>query len=126
MFASNIQRDTYINDSILVTVLAAVAVIDGSYGTVFEDVIKRRFVRRKRKIMSDIFAELGPLYMQKSYRMQEQHFWMLYNMIKDFSPIEKKRKRNKRGNINGSISMTLRLSIAIRYFAGGAPYYLSN
>ena len=90
VFASNIQYDIYINDSLLVSVFAAVTVLDGSYSTVFEDVTKRRFVRRKLKIMSDIFAELQPHYTHKFYRMQEQHFWQLYNMIKDFSPIEKK------------------------------------
>ena len=39
---------------------------------------------------SDIFSELGPYNTQRSYWMKEQHFWQLYNMIKPFSPIEKK------------------------------------
>ena len=97
VFASNIQRDTYINDSLLVAVFATVTVLDGSYSTVFDDITKRRFVRRKRRIMSDIFSELGSYYTQRSYRMQEQHFWQLYNMIKPFSPIGKK------GNVQGVI-----------------------
>ena len=42
--------------------------------------------------------------------------------MKPFSPLEKKRKRSKGGHANGGIPMTLRLSIAIRYFAGGSPY----
>ena len=95
VFASNIQRDTYINDTLLVAVFASVTVLDGSYNTVFDDITKRGFVWRKRRIVSDIFSELGPYNTQRSYRMKEQHFWQLYNMIKPFSPIEKKETYQK-------------------------------
>ena len=87
VFASNKQRDTYIDDTLLAVVFATVTVLGGSYSTIFDGITKRRFIRRKRRIMSDIFSELGPYYTQRSYRMKEQSFWQLYNMIKPFSPL---------------------------------------
>ena len=100
--------------------------VDGSYLELMDNIANRIFVRRRRKIMSVIFSELGPHYVRKSYRMDEIHFWKLYNLLKPHNRY-KKRKRSKQGSTpNGEIPFTLRLSIAIRYFAGGSPYDLMS
>ena len=121
VLASSAPTDAFLNDSIVAVALAAMVTVDGSYLELMDNIAKRTFVRRKRKVVSAIFSELGPYYVHKSYRMDEVHFWKLYNMLKPHNR-NKKRKRSKQGSTpNGEIPFTLRLSIAIRYFAGGSP-----
>ena len=87
-----------------------------------------RFVRRERRCVSDIFTELGPIYTHRSYRMTENEFWKLYSLLAPYYPKKRNCKR-KRSNIesnpdiilNKKIDLSLRLSVAMRYFAGGCP-----
>jgi hypothetical protein len=101
--------------------------------------------KRFRKNVRSIFAELGKGYVQQAYHMHEKSFWELYKLLKD--PMqqvideqpkkEKKQKRKKlqrrkkpssgkkKGAVNGVISLSLRLSTAICYFASGEPYDIS-
>ena len=95
----------------------------------------RTFVRRERRCVSDIFQELGPRYIRRSYRMNSIHFGTLYNAILPYYPKREEMNENKRVNKkrkrksippNGVIHTSLRLSIALRYFAGGSPYGLMS
>ena len=118
-----------VNDSILHIILSSYTVFDViSDDLLFDSITRRRFVRRKRKSVSDIFSELGPYYARRAYRMDEVQFWKLYNIIyKTYPRANKKRKRDGRDkttHVNGRIHLSLRLSIAIRFFAGGSPYDL--
>ena len=118
-----------VNDSILHIILSSYTVFDViSDDLLFDSITRRRFVRRKRKSVSDIFSELGPYYARRAYRMDEVQFWKLYNIIyKTYPRANKKRKRDGRDkttHVNGRIHLSLRLSIAVRFFAGGSPYDL--
>ena len=70
--------------------------------------------------------ELGESYIPRAYRMQEQSFWILLNKIapqlksKNYPPLCSS-KRHRNGARNGVIDSAAKLSIAIRYFAGGCP-----
>ena len=84
-------------------------------------------IPRTSKMVSDIFRELGPYYRKRAYRMDTNSFWMLHSMLhKYINPNKKKRNRkHKYGVVNGTISSQLRLSMAIRFFAGGSVYDIS-
>lgn len=49
--------------------------------------------------------------------MKEESFWLLLDLVEPHFPKEKKQKRGR--TVNGDISPALRLSMALRYFAGG-------
>ena len=88
----------------------------------------RRFLRRKRHCVSDMFTGLGPIYTRRSYRMTDNEFWKLYRFFSTYYPKKTNCKR-KRSNIgsnpdsipNKKIDLSLQLGVAIRYFAGGCP-----
>ena len=84
VLASSTPGDTFLNDSIVAIAMAAMVTVDGSYLEFMDNIANRTFVRRKRKVMSVIFAELGPYYTHKSYRMEEVHFWRLLNLLKPY------------------------------------------
>ena len=73
-----------------------------------------------------MFSELGPCWVKRSYRMTEEEFWKLLNLILPYYPkkqASKKRKRRMKSDCcpNKKIPQSLRLSAALRYFAGGCP-----
>ena len=75
-------------------------------------------IPRTRRMVSDIFNELGPYYQKRAYRMDIDSFWMLHAMLHKYIN-QNKMKRNKKhkyGVVNGSISTQLRLSMAIWVF----------
>jgi len=82
---------------------------------------------RKRRSVDSIFLELGPTYVKRAYRMDEAAFWLLHQML---APSLKKicrgpgnpKKKTKINARNGIIPTSTRLSIALRYFAGGSVY----
>ena len=78
----------------------------------------RNFViKRRRAKMREIETQLGPYYFRRSYRMSKEKFHRLANKLRSHIRVGKKRK-----GPNGFISPALRLSAALRYFAGGSPY----
>jgi hypothetical protein len=90
------------------------------------------FIPRKRRDVGSLFRELGPIYSRRAYRMDIESFWSLHRMLRPYlrgrvrppaSSNSKKKHRN--GAANGIISSTIRLSIALRYFAGGCAYDIS-
>jgi DDE superfamily endonuclease len=83
---------------------------------------------RVRRSIQSIFREYGPYYIRRAYRMNEASFWQLHRLVKPhMSSIRlkkhdrKRQKTHKNGGKNGLISSEIRLSAAIRYFAGGRP-----
>lgn len=73
-------------------------------------------IRRQRAKMSQIFAQYGDMYVRRAYRMKEQSFWRLLDIVEPHL-VKPRRKRGR--TPNGDISAELRLSMALRYFAGG-------
>ena len=77
-------------------------------------------INRKRRPVYDIFRELGPGYVRRAYRMDAASFWELHQLLLPHLKKKKSRKKKHRnGAPNGLISLSARLSAAIRYFAGG-------
>jgi hypothetical protein len=86
----------------------------------------RARMRVRRKVKT-IFREHGPYYVRRAYRMTESAFWDLHKLLQPHmsSSIRLKtggrQKKHRNGGKNGLISTDIRLSAAIRYFAGGRP-----
>ena len=86
------------------------------------------FIKRRRKPIEEIFAELGPALTRRAYRMTEASFWKLHTVLLphlvlscsgEDKALAKKKHRN--GAKNGLIPTQTRLSVALRYYAGGQP-----
>ena len=76
-----------------------------------------KVIKRTRKTVDVIFRELGPKNIRKSYRMHKESFWKLHRLL--FKSDDTK-KRTKQGlPPNGYILNSSRLSMALRWFAGG-------
>ena len=80
--------------------------------------------QRTRRSVNDIFNEQGPIYVRRAYRMHSSSFWNLNKKLKGGNgmpnmPGEGSTKTHQNGARNGLISTSVRLSAAIRYFAGG-------
>ena len=71
--------------------------------------------------MKSIFAEYGPTYTRRAYRMSESAFYKLLNLLQP-RLVKARRKTLGGGTPNGEIPLDLKLSIALRYFAGGDVY----
>lgn len=80
---------------------------------------------RKRKYVNDIFNELGPYYVRRAYRMEPASFWKLCRLLRPFVVKVNKEKKWKNGAKNGLITTPTKISVALRYFAGGSPYDIS-
>ena len=83
-------------------------------------------IRRRRRSVPSIMNELGGSYIPRAYRMKRQSFWRLFNMLYPFlrnkrDPLRYSKKKARNGARNGIIDPPVRLSMAIRYFAGGSP-----
>jgi hypothetical protein len=79
-------------------------------------------IKRERKFVSDIFRELGPSYSKRAYRMSEASFYKLHRLLWRFlnrPPSTKKKSQN--APPNEDVTSVARLSMTIRYFAGGRP-----
>ena len=135
VFGNPIDNEQLLYDSIVQIVQIGAVMCHVCYSILNDRNRSRTFVCRERRCVSDIFQELGPRYTRRSYRMNSIDFWTLYNIILPYYPKrelinENKRvnKKRKRKSIppNGEIHTSLRLSIALRYFAGGSPYDLMS
>lgn len=77
---------------------------------------------RKVSSMDDIIISYGYLF-TRAYRMDKDNFYNLHNILEDnlkktFHSMERDQSSNY------FIDTTIRLSIALRFFAGGDPLYL--
>ena len=92
----------------------------------FRPPINRNVIHRQRASMQDIFRQLGPYYVWRSHRMTEDSFWNLHRLLRPFliqpNPNRgQRRKKHKNGAHNGLVLSCMRLSMALRVFAGGDP-----
>ena len=67
--------------------------------------------------VEDIFDKLGLTHSRRAYRMRTDSFYKLHKMLYGSEPNIKRRKSGK--VVNGAISSTAKLSMALRLFAGG-------
>ena len=77
-------------------------------------------IKRQRVEVNTIFTRLGERFVRKAYRMSEQSFWKLYSILEPGLKENKKERKNG-GTPNGPITSSARLSMALRWFAGGEP-----
>ena len=75
-------------------------------------------MQRERVPVVDIFNKLGPRFIRKCYRMTEVSFWKLHKILRPYIKTNKKRSGGG-ATPNGDISSEARLSMALRWFAGG-------
>jgi hypothetical protein len=78
--------------------------------------------KRKRKYVNDIFNELGPYYVRRAYHMEPASFWKLCQLLRCHITKVSLTKKYRDGVKNGLIPLPTKVSVAIRYFAGGSPY----
>jgi hypothetical protein len=114
--------------------LAVVIALIANLDSVDDEVVvvpKSRSPREKaryrvRRSVRSIFEAYGPYYVRRAYRMTEASFWELHALLKPLMGSTRRRaggrhKKHRNGGTNGLISSEIRLSAAIRYFAGGRP-----
>jgi len=82
-------------------------------------------IRRTQKSVEDMWKELGG-YARKAYRMRIDAFNFLHETLEDDLKEEFGGGERSRGGAtpNGDIPTKLRLSAELRFFAGGAVYYV--
>ena len=118
---------------------AMVNIVFGAGSTIFYPEIdlpipRAAFIPRRRKPMKEIFRELGPALTRRAYRMTDESFWTLFKILEPFlkercsseTNDESSKKTHRNGAKNGLIPLTTRLSVAIRFFAGGRPEDIMN
>ena len=92
-----------------------------------DPVSRAPFIPRRRKPVKEIFAELGPSLTRRAYRMTEASFWELLHRLKPFIKCSSETnkldsgKTHRNGAKNGLITAETRLSVALRFYAGGRP-----
>jgi hypothetical protein len=85
-------------------------------------------VKRRRPTVNAIMDGLGESYVRRSYRMKRETFWKLHDILwqKLRTPPTESKKKCRNGATNGVVTTSIRLSIAIRFFAGGDPNDISS
>ena len=76
-------------------------------------------IKRERVPVEIIFSRLGERLYKRCYRMSEPLFWKLHGMLRPY--LKEKEARKRGATPNGDIASASRLSMAIRWFAGGDP-----
>ena len=94
---------------------------------------KRTLVKRVRKSVCQIFQEYGKQYVRRAYRMDEEAFWKLVRILRPHMKAKSRKIRHgyksaqkKKGAQNGLIPTPTKVSVAIRYFAGGSAYDIAG
>jgi len=87
---------------------------------------RQKTVPRCRRLVPSIMNELGDAYIPRAYRMKRKSFWILFNKLYPHlknkrDPAHYSKKKHRNGARNGITDPAARLSMAIRYFAGGSP-----
>jgi hypothetical protein len=85
---------------------------------------KTRFQLRVH--LQNIFHEYGPHLFKRAHRMMEESFWKLLDLIENELVGGGRQKRKQGRAPNGDVHTSVRLAIAIRYFAGGDPIDLAS
>ena len=83
----------------------------------------RRFRKRARRSVRDIYEELGDVYFRRAYRMKFSSFQRLATMLCPYIIAASGKKQSSRNYLqNGRILPEVRLACALRWFAGGSVY----
>jgi hypothetical protein len=77
-------------------------------------------IKRTRRNLHDLFAELGSTTFRRMYRMTELSFYRLVDLLQPQLPCQNPRQRG--ATINGPITMETRVAMALRWCAGGCKY----
>jgi hypothetical protein len=80
-------------------------------------------IRRARTSMARIARQLDSGNFRKAYMMNEQSFDALVALIKPHMP--RRRRSSRSRSPKGPISVQLRVSMTLRYLAGGSVYDIS-
>ena len=88
-------------------------------------------VPRTRKSVYQIFSEFGTHYVKRAYRMDESSFWRLCRLLRPYMNIKRavskgRGSRKKNGAKNGVIPSPTKISVALRWFAGGSAYDVAS
>ena len=97
--------------SVFETYRSPFAVLQGGRGS--------NTIPRQRRSVESIFAEYGPIYSRRAYRMNVDAFYYLLDIIKPYMPGRSDGSSRGGATWNGEIGMDLKLSVALRFFAGG-------
>lgn len=123
-FEAQLNMFNYEEDSFMMNVNGAVAAIVSNValdeldtkGVGWKEGSKN--IPRRRIPVEEIFAKLGQRFIRKCYRMSEESFWKLHQMLKPY--IRENKERSHGGATpNGDVPSEARLSMALRWFAGG-------
>jgi hypothetical protein len=76
---------------------------------------------RIRGNIRSIFDEYGPFLFRRAFRMHEVSFWKLLDLIEANMGSKGSGKRKRGATPNGTVPNSVRLAVALRYFAGGDP-----
>ncbi|KAG7368275.1 DDE superfamily endonuclease [Nitzschia inconspicua] len=77
-------------------------------------------IKRRRRSMHELFQELGPSTFRRMYRMREESFFLLLDKLDaTMNKVMNRKKRTSGATPNGDITNMARLSMALRWFAGG-------
>ena len=83
----------------------------------------RRFRKRKRRSVRDIYEELGDVYFRRAYRMKYDTFNRLATELSPYIiAASGKKQRSSNYLHNGAILPEVRLACALRWFSGGSIY----
>jgi len=83
-------------------------------------------IKRERTNMTKYINNTDDKLFRRKYRMNKQAFFTLLDIIEHHLPSTGE-KRNKPGGVpNGVVTKEARLSMAIRYFAGGDPLDIAD
>ena len=121
------------NDSVACQAAATVGIAVGNLKNMCPNVRKGKVnIRRTRKGVDQIREEIGDAVFKRAYRMDHISFWKLHKHIFGTDYIKKRNsddmseaQKKKIGNLrtpNGDILKSSRLSIALRWMAGGDKY----
>ena len=75
--------------------------------------------KRERVPVADIFSRLDDRWFRKCYRMSKTLFWKLHSILEPHLLRDRLTKQQRGPPPNGYVSTSARLSMAIRWFAGG-------
>jgi hypothetical protein len=126
-----IGGDTSPETAFILCVAAVVALVPDMFGLKEQPKKKQRIyyapiaqtTPRTRQDIDNIMSELGETFTRRAYRMSRKSFWKLLGILHPQLELQSTGpdKKTRKGARNGLINHAVRLSIALRYFAGGSP-----
>ena len=94
-FGNMTDNVQHVDDSSMWITIAGATLVEVFHNMMNTSTNDRRFAARKRRCVSGVFSELGTYLTRRCYRMIEDEFWKLYNLIAPTYPKENTRNRRK-------------------------------